>query len=229
MSLLAFFTVIMVAAQDDELTIKFLDVFQALFAWPTFNEGMLLTACMWCFRAIERILGTKQLMIFLLYNFLPYIFFYVAVTLIFGFALHFSFWYFVPFGLYIFTLWNIPALDIVPHVSDKMIVTLLMLTVLIVRFPLGFVPITSSILGNFLWSFDLLQLRKFLEAHSPLVTDENEGPLVPGIEDITELAEVENDKVNQIVEMGFTRDQATDALRANDNDVQKAIDSLLKA
>ena len=227
--LLAFFTIVMSAAQDDELTIKFLDVFQSLFAWPSFNEGAVLTGCLWCFRAIERILGTRLLFVLLVYNFVAYLAFYILIIMLCGFSTHFPLFFFVPFGLYVYVLWNIPALDVVAYVSDKMIITLIIAVIVALQFPYGFAPLVSGIIGNILWGFDILRLRKLCESRVSVSLEENEGPLVPGIEELTDLAEVSADKVRQIEEMGFTREQATDALRANDNDVQKALDSLLRA
>ena len=223
---LGFFTIIMAAAQEDDLEIKLLDIFQAFCAWPSFNEAALLTGCMLCFKPIERILGTKLVAVFLLYNFLAYLPFYILVVVFCGFSNHFPLFFFVPFGLYVFVLWEIPSLRVVSFVTDKIILSAVLAIEIILEFPFGFIPLGTAMFGNIMWGFDVLRLRKLCALREEALPDERPEPL---IDPIVETPDPDSGKVNQIEEMGFTREQALVALRNSDNDVQRAIDALLKS
>ena len=104
--MLGFFTLVLAAAQEDDVIIPTLDIFHTFISWPSLNEGTLLTVCLWCFRNIERILGMKALLQFLFYNLITYLPFFALVIVLKGFNLHFSFFYFIPFSLFIFVIWN---------------------------------------------------------------------------------------------------------------------------
>ncbi|OHT09012.1 UBA/TS-N domain containing protein [Tritrichomonas foetus] len=229
--LLAFFTLILTAAQEDDITIPTLDVFHTFISWPSFNEGTILTVCLWCFRNIERILGMKVFLQLLFYNFVTYLPLFIVTILLKGFVSHFSFFYFIPFALYVFVLWQIPPVKIFSFISDKIIITVAFLIVILLHFPFSLFPLISGILGHVLWSYDIFRFKKCI--NEPIEFDENDDiHVLEGIDAENPPAgdnnvPLDNDAIRSITDMGFTREQAMTALAENGNDVQKAVDYLL--
>jgi hypothetical protein len=170
--LLGFFTIILEAAQEEDLVIKTLDVFQTLMSWPSFNEGLLLTVCIWSFRGVERIMGSNLLLVFLLYNLLAFLPTFLSIIFLKSFRLHFSLFYFVPYSLYIYTLWEIPATQVASFFSDKLLISIVFLVAVIIRFPFSLFPVFSAILGNVLWSFDVFRLKRLCDIRESVISEE---------------------------------------------------------
>jgi hypothetical protein len=219
--LLAFFTVVMTAAQEDDLPVRPLNVFQTVASWPSFNEGAILTVVLWCFRGIERVLGSKLLAVFLLYNFLVFLPLFWVVVWADGFERHFSLFFFLPFALYVYALWNLPATPTLGRLTDKLLLSLLIGLELIVEFPWGFGALLAAILGNVVWAFDCLRVRKLCE------TTESAAEIE--IDNAEAEHEIDPDKIRNITDMGFSDAQAAEALRNSGGDVQRAVDTLLEA
>jgi hypothetical protein len=170
--LLGFFTIIMEAAQEEDLVIRTLDIFQTLIAWPSFNEGLLLTICIWSFRGVERIMGSSLLLAFLTYGLLVFLPAFLSIVLFKGFRLHFSLFYFVPYSLYICTMWEIPATQVASFLSDKLLVSLMFVIAIILSFPYSLFTVICAIISNILWSFDVFRLKKWCEIGESVISEE---------------------------------------------------------
>jgi hypothetical protein len=221
---LGFLTIIVGAAQDDTMEIPLLDILHTFISWPSFNQGALLSACIWCFRYVERILSSRHLLIFFAYNLVTFLPFFILVIYLKGFTEHFSFFYFVPFSLYGYVFWHLPSTTVYDFLSDKAVLTLFIILAMILAFPWGFLPLAPALLGNLAWAFDLLWIRKLGVERAPVVSDEP----IRQPEPLLRAEAPSEENVNAIVELGFTSGQAIDALSANGDDLQKAIDSLVK-
>ena len=121
--LLAFFTIIIVVAQEDEIIIPVLDVFQTFISWPTSNNGPILTVCLWSFRHIERILGSSVFSHFLFYNFITFLPFFILTVYLKGFIYHFSMFYFLPYSMFVYSFWEIPSVSLFYLITDKLLVS----------------------------------------------------------------------------------------------------------
>jgi hypothetical protein len=219
--LLAFFTLVMSAAQEDGMVVPVLDGFHTFLAWPSFNEGAILSVVVWCFRNVERVLGSRVLLVFLAYNFCLFVPVFAAVLSFKSLHSHFSLFYFVPYSLFAYAVWHIPGSPLFSRLSDKGLLLCLILIDLVFSFPYGFGPLVTGILGTVLWRIDLLRLKKLCDRIEPAAEDgiANEGlePEVPA----------DAEKVRSLVEMGFSEAQAGEALRASNGDVQRAIEALV--
>jgi hypothetical protein len=198
-------------------------------SWPSVYEGLLLTVCLWCFRGVERILGSGLLCVFLLYNGLVFVPCFIGIIFLRGFISHFSLFYFVPYSLYIFTLWEIPTTPVVRMLSDKVLISALLITAASLRLPYSLIPLGTGVIGNVLWSFDAFWLKHLCRFGENVVSEEvgveTEEPLLGGEVD----AEMSSEHIKAITEMGFTDAQARRALRDNENNLERAVDSLLAA
>lgn len=248
--LIGFFTLVLSAAQEDDIVIPALDVFHTFISWPNFNEGAIITVCIWCFRNIERALGLKVLILFLIYNFITYLPLFILTIFLQGFRYHFSFFFFVPYSLYVFIFWQIPPVKLFYFLSDKMVISFAFLFLTICHFPFSLFPLISGIVGNILWSFDVFGLKKCTQEP---IENQYDGidDLHVSINDLDDSQEnqdgnqnknnnIDNKNINNeneidgnsdavktIMDMGFSRDQAISALSQCGNDVQKAVEKLL--
>ena len=248
--LTAFMTVVLLLAQEDDLVIPVLDLVQSLVCWPTFYECLIITSCLWCFRHIERIMGTRILVNFLLYNFITFLPFYVVVIYFFGFQSHFSFLYFVPFGLFVYILWNLPSITVSGKLEDKMLMTIMFLVIMLISFPLAFIPLGTAIIGNILFHFDLFRLKKcvhvdddtsdFGEIH-PNNNNNNNNNQGNGNNRPTQNQfdnhdpstlnnnnEDYHEQLESMTGMGFTEEESLDALRRYRGNMEEAINHLLE-
>lgn len=162
-----FFTLIFYFAQEDDIIVPLLDVCQTLIAWPSFSEGFILTIFVWSLRHIERIIGKYNFAIFLIYNLLTYLPFFVFMIEMKGFRIHFSLFYFLPFSMFIFALWQTPSSNLFSFITDKIILCLAIITITIIHFPYPLFILPTSILGNILWSFDIFRLKKCIAIDLP--------------------------------------------------------------
>lgn len=158
--LLGFLTIVLYLAQDKSVTIHILDIIQTFLCWPTVLEGIHIAFCLWCFRHIERLLGMKSFNIYLLYNFITYLPIFLLALQIKGFKGHISFLFFIPFSLFIFMIWRIPSVVYSGPLTDKFIVCLSFVFVIVLRFPFSILTILSSALGYYLWTKDALMLKR---------------------------------------------------------------------
>lgn len=158
--LLGFLTIVLYLAQDKSVTIPILDIIQTFLCWPTIFEGIHVAFCMWSCRHIERMLGLKCFVIYLLYQFITYLPIFFFVLLLKGFKGHFSFLFFIPFSLFVFMIWRIPSDVYAGPLTDKFIVCLSFVFVIILRFPYSIMTIFSSAFGYYLWDRDFLLLKR---------------------------------------------------------------------
>lgn len=174
-TLLGFLTIVLYLAQDKSVTIPILDIIQTFLCWPTIFEGIHIAFCMWSLRHIERLLGLKSFTIYLLYNFITYVPIFLFVLLLKGFKGHFSFLFFVPFSLFIFMIWRLPSEVYSGPLTDKFIVCLSFVFVVILRFPYSILVILSSALGYYLWARDYLMIKRLasieIDRHAPAFSD----------------------------------------------------------
>jgi hypothetical protein len=140
-----------------------------------------------------------------------------------GCSLHFSFFYFVPFSLFIYSLWHLPSTALWSRVSDKGFICVLFGVEMIFGFPWAFLPLVSAILGTVLWGLDAFRIKRWI-----LATRFSEGSSGRMAEPRLNAEAPTEEHVRAIVELGFTEHEAIDALVANGNDIQKAADSLVK-
>ena len=180
-----FMTVVLSIAQDDSLPIPALDVFQCFFCWKSMFEAGIITGSLWMLRHIERLIGTKMLFKFFVVNMLTFLPFFAALILALGFKIHFSFFYFLPFSLFLFSIWKIPSLAIAGHLTDKLVVICLLILLVYLQFPYSIAPLISSIIGYCIWN------RVFIHRHdldissnpttstdSQISLDDIQGPLL---------------------------------------------------
>jgi hypothetical protein len=92
------------------------------------------------------------------------------------------------------------------------------------NFPWGFLPLVPAVIGTLAWAFDVLWLRKLCVDRESLISEETAAIVEP----LLKAEAPSEDHVKAIVELGFTSNQAIDALAASGDDLEKAIDSLLK-
>jgi hypothetical protein len=211
----------MAAAQEEGMVVPTLDVFHTIISWPSFNEGAVICTVLWCFRNVERVLGSKTFLVFLAYNLILYFPVFCTVVYFKGFALHYSLFYFVPYSLYAYAAWHIPSSTLVSVLSDKLLISLMLLIDLVVAFPYGFGPLLTGIAGTILWRIDLLKLKKWCER------TESQANNMVETQPLEAEPEIDGARVQAIVEMGFSEAQATEALRAADGDLQRAIETLI--
>jgi hypothetical protein len=169
--LAGFLTTILHFAQDETLEIPALDVLQTLFCWPSFFEGLLATLCLWSFRHIERMLGLRGLVIYLVYNAITYSLPFFIVLLWKGFHAHFSLLNFLPYSLYVFMFWRIPAVMFADPLTDKVTVSLSLFLIVVAKFPYSLLALLAAAAGYWLWSCDILQIRYLFRVRVPQRTE----------------------------------------------------------
>lgn len=223
--LMLFMSTVLSLAQEDDFEIPFLDKVHTYLCWPTFFEGILLLACLWSFRHIERLLGQKSFIIYQFYAFIAYLpvfFFIIAIK---KYRYHFSFFYFVPYSLFAFMFWQIPATMISPPITDKIMISMVMAMIVSTKLPYSILAFGSGIIGFYLWNNDILQLRRLTSTvRSMQITFNNDRVSIEINED--------NDQepstpLQELVSMGFSEQAALDALRYTNNDVQSAVEYLM--
>lgn len=231
-----FMSIVLLLAQEDDLVIPILDIIQSLICWGTFYQCVIISACFWCFRYIERMLSTRILVNFLIYNAVTYIPFWGLVIFFKGFKIHFSLLYFIPFSLFIFTIWQLPSIPVSGKLEDKIVLTLTFALLLVITFPYGFVPLITSIFGNILFEIDFFRLQKLVTIdediddivvplHETPATDAMENPLANPADDNG----VSQESIDNIVAMGFNEGEARNALIQANGNVEEAVNHLLGA
>ena len=163
---IADFLTILLYLSKDENEIYFLDVVQTLFCWPSLFQGLIITFCLWSFRYLERILGQLTLVIYMLYNLISYLPFFVAILLFKGFKYNMSLLIIIPISFLVFTIWRIPEMNVYKNVTDKMIISILMFLVFILSPFQCLVALLSSIIGYNFWEKDIFKLMSFFKKRS---------------------------------------------------------------
>jgi hypothetical protein len=207
---------------------KIVSVIHSLFAWPTLFEGFCFPIVLWSLRHVERLLGRRVFIVFLLYNYVAYVPFYFPCMFGLRWYSRISMLYFHPYALFIFMLAQIPAIPVFLALSDKLMVTLLFLLLIAIQLPCSLVPLASAIIGNLCWSFDVFRLSRFTTGgaeteHRQTFRRRRPPPQEPEPQDDQSVA----DRLDTICQMGFDHSEAAEALRRSRNNLQGAIEYLL--
>jgi hypothetical protein len=218
---IGFLTTVLYFAQDPVLEIPVLDVIQTLCCWPSFLEGFLITLCLWAFRHIERMLSVNGLVAFLIYNALTYAIPFLFVLKLKGFHARFPLFGFVPYSLYVFMLWRLPAVMFTEPLTDKFVITLSMLLVVTGQFPYSILSILAAVGGYWIWNCDFLRIRKLFTVPNPQISG-FERPLE------SDAAIDRSDGALQVlIDMGISPADARAALDAHGGDPETAAQALL--
>jgi hypothetical protein len=201
-------------------------IFRSILGWPTLTESVLFPFAIWSFRHVERLLGQTALCIFFAHNLIVYLIAYIPLVIYAEWYPNLAFLYFYPYSLFIFIFAQLPSFSIFLILSDKLIITFLFFFFLVVQFPYSLVPFTSAIIGNVLWFFDPFNFR---ESGLPEIGDEEGVPIaVYRRSRRTFVGTARNGRVlAEICQMGFSRQEAVEALQLSRNDVQRAVEYLL--
>lgn len=202
-------------------------VIRTILGWPTLTEAFFLPLAIWSFRHIERLLGQSAFWIFIAYNVISYLPVYLPLAIFAKWSQHLALFHFYPYSLFLFTLAHVPATPVFLILSDKIIILMLFLLFIAIQFPYSLVPFVSAAVGNALWSWDCFGLCKCAketrtgdaEGMPVVVRNRSRRTAVPGPRNGRDVA--------AICQMGFSRQEAVDALRRSRNDVQRAVEYLL--
>jgi hypothetical protein len=148
----SFLSGVLLLAQDSALNIRALHIVQTLFCWPSFVESFIVSVCFWVFRDFERMLGAEKLLYYFAIHFFTFFPVFFIVLVLKGFAYHFSLLFFLPYSLYAFMVWHIPATKIAAHCTDKLAVSALFLFLLCYRLPFSLLAAGSSVSGLIIWN-----------------------------------------------------------------------------
>jgi hypothetical protein len=168
----------------------------------------------------------------MIYSMISYFPIYVLATIVLRFYSHFSLVSFYAYTTFLFSLYHFPAIDIFLVISDKFLITLTFLLAVAVQLPYSLITALCSGLGIWIWRKDFLGLSYFARE----TVDPNDGQPLNLVQ--SRIAGTSGETVDMfdsslpgsirsIVEMGFSEFQALTALRANNNDVQRAVEHLL--
>lgn len=218
----SFLTIVLCIAQDNDSPILLLDVIQSLLCWPSIIVGTLIVAVGWAFRILERILGPYAFGIYHLYQFITYLPFYILSVSVFHFSSRAPLLAFAPFGMFVYVMWRLPATQLIPKFYDKYLIVIIYIIIIVFMRQFGAFALVSSIIGYFLWTNDLLMLRRQFDKHFAPEEYESPDPLAnPRIEQIDAV-------LDEMVAMGFDEDDARRALDQYEGNMQAAITSLLE-
>lgn len=173
-----FFTAVLYFAQTRVLEIPFLDVLQTLVSWPSLVEGIMSLLCIWSCRHIQRILGIRELTIYFVYNAIVFLVPFTWVILSAGFRAHFSLMNFIPYSLFVFTLWRIPTVMWANPITDKHALCFMMIVLMGAKFLFSCFALASAIAGYCLWSIDAFKLRNKVVLQEPASREQNLDPEV---------------------------------------------------
>lgn len=148
-------------------------IIHILFSWSSFFEIFLMTFIIWSLRHIERILGKKQFIIFLFYNFIFYLPFCIIFNIFSKQSIPLNLHYFYSYSLIMFMLAYIPSSPIFLILDDKLVITLCFILDIAVYAPMTFIPLITSILGTIAWSFGILPLSRFTTEPLEMNDDQN--------------------------------------------------------
>jgi hypothetical protein len=172
---------------------------------------------------VERLLGQSAFWIFITYNIIAYLPVYVPLVIFAKWYNHLSLLYFYPYSLFFFTLSHVPATPVFLLVSDKIVISLLFVLFLAIQVPYSLVPFVSAAVGNALWECDCFRLCRC--AREALIGDADGTPVVHNRSRRTVIELGQNGgNVAAICQMGFTHQEAVEALRRSRNDLQRAVE-----
>ena len=194
--------------------------------WPTMLEGVVFAVSLWILAPVERILGRKQFRNLLLYTGVAYLPLYIGSVALFRCFEDLSALFWLPYSLFVFMLLHIPATEVYLIVTDKLVITLAFATVIAIHAPYSFVAVVGAIIGNAMWSYDVIGLARC--TRETLASDDGvpERLVVEERESDSEEGSVERN-VAAIVEMGFNEFEAINALRRTRNNINRAVEYLL--
>jgi hypothetical protein len=178
---------------------------------------------------IERLLGRAAFLIFLLHGLVSYLPAYLPLIIFANGTSDLALLYFYPYALFVFMLLHLPAQPLFLILTDKFFICLLFLLFTAIHFPYSAVPLLSALAGNCLWSYDLLCLRRYADPTMGLF--QHQAPIIRrrsqrrASDTSPELGNARN--VAVICQMGFTQQEAVEALRRSHNDLQRAVELLL--
>lgn len=105
------------------------------------------------------------------------------------------------------------------------------------NFPYSFYAILSAIIGNVLYSFDLLKITKFMinkvkvinpeEEPSQTFFDAIEEPRFSPLENLNHSDSSVDSNIQSLVSMGFSEEQSRNALQASNGDIEAAVGMLV--
>jgi len=231
--LISFLTTVLVLAQDDDMVIPLLDIIQSIFCWPSFFEGAILAGCLWSFRHIERMIGTRTAIYLFVYSFIFYGPVYAILIFIYGFRKHISLFYFIPFSLFIFAFWRLPLMQLSGGIGDKGLICIMFFVVMFLSFPFSVVPLVTSIIGYKLWSLDSFG---FVKRNQYDLIDEEDRVRSPIVDRETPIITTEHnnqpsyqEQLNDMVSMGFGHQEAESALARFDGNMEQAVNFMLES
>ena len=222
--IVSFMTSIMCLVESQGPDAPWLLIFHSLLGWPTMTEVIMLTFCLWAFRGVERILGEKLFRNFMLYNLIAYLPFYLFFMIYFKWFNRISLLYFYPYALFIFVLCHIPSTEVYLIITDKILVTLAFVLTMAVQVPYSLVPFGCTILGNLMWSYDVIGLLRCTK--ETIAANDGAASSIPQPEYDHDNHHHTN-SVRALVDMGFNEFDAIQALRRTRNNVNRAIEHLL--
>lgn len=159
-----FMSIVINLAQDGIFDIKEFHILHTFFCWPSITEDLIITFILWSFRYIERLLGEKSMICFLLNNLIAFLPIYCVIIYVTGIKRHFSFFFFIPCSLFVFMIWRIPSVPFskMPKFSDKIIVTFLFSIEIIIQFPFSILSLLTSIIGYIFWINDFFKIKRII-------------------------------------------------------------------
>ncbi|OHT01510.1 hypothetical protein TRFO_31660 [Tritrichomonas foetus] len=157
-----FMSVVVSLAQDDIFEIPALDIIQTLICWPSIFESVIISFTLWSLRHIERILGIRSISEFFFINFLisiPTFYFAIFIS---GFKRHYSIMFFIPYSLFIFMIWRLPAITFhsKPKINDKVLISIIFIFEILWQLPYSILSLIAANIGYMLWSYDKFKFRE---------------------------------------------------------------------
>lgn len=228
MLVLSFLTTVLCLAQEDDLIIPILDVIQSICCFKSFVEMLVIIGSMWCFRYLERMMGSWVLGHMLIYSLIVYLPVFSLIVYFTGFRKHITLAYFIPYPLFIYVLVNMPAVKITGMLTDKILVVILYIFLLTIGFPYSFAPFITSILSNFLFQKDIFRMQKLIP--KSIINDSEDSGIHADLEDpISPNPSADPQTIATLASMGFTEAEAAEALQRADGNVEQAINYLLES
>jgi hypothetical protein len=166
-------------------------------------------------------LSMNGFLAFLLYNSLTYVPLFLIVLKLKGFHARFSLLGFIPHSLFVFMLWRLPAVMFTEPLTDKFMISLSMLLVVIGRLPYSILSLFAAASGYWAWTNDFLRIRKFFTVPAPEISV-LESPLEPEERGFEPPLERTDDPVQALLDMGVSLADARAALEAQGGDLNRA-------
>jgi hypothetical protein len=126
--------------------------------------------------------------------------------------------------------WRLPAVVFAEPLTDKFVVSLSMFLVFSGKFPYSILTLGAAVAGYYLWTYDVLKLRRIIAFPRPPIADvqQQQQQFVWPAADAQAEADVDAEALQAVMDVGFGEIDARAALRESNGDVQQAIESLLQ-